>query len=151
MNSKSKDLYINWVLVNELAVGALPNKESHLSILKQFKIRSIISLCDSDEGQIPAVIQKEFICKKYVLPDHRSKKIPTLDQIKTCINLVEELLNNGPVYIHCFAGVERSPMVCMAYLITHRNLDLQNTLEYMMQIHPRTNPLKGQLEILDKL
>ena len=151
MNSQSNELYINWVLINELAVGAFPYKESHLSLLKDFQIKSLLTLCDPKEREIPQFFQKEFICKQYVLPDHRNKKIPTINQLKDCINLVEELLNNGPTYIHCFAGVERSPIVCIAYLIVSKNLDLQNALEYMMQIHPRTNPLKGQLEVLAKL
>ena len=51
----------------------------------------------------------------------------------------------------CVLLVERSPLLCIAYLIMHKSIDKQNALEYLMQIHPSTNPLKGQLALLDSL
>ena len=61
------------------------------------------------------------------------------------------MIQKGPVYVHCFAGVERSPLICIAYLMKNQNIDLQDALEYLMQTHPITNPLKGQLNIISQL
>lgn len=151
MSEKKNDLNFDWVLIDELAVGALPKNDSHLSFLKNNNIKSIFTLCSKEEGHVPINFQNHFNCINYVLPDHRSKKLPKIEEIKECINILENLLKKGGVYVHCFAGVERSPLICLAYLITNKNIDVQNSLEYMMQIHPRTNPLKGQLDLLSKL
>tara|TARA_Y100000589_G_C27192609_1_gene645420 strand:+ start:3471 stop:3926 length:456 start_codon:yes stop_codon:yes gene_type:complete len=148
---KKNDLNFDWVLIDELAVGALPKKDSHLSFLKNNNIKSIFTLCSNEEGKVPKSFENQFNCNNYVLPDHKSKKLPKIEQITECINILESLLKKGAVYVHCFAGVERSPLICLAYLITNKNIDKQNGLEYMMQIHPSTNPLKGQLDLLSKL
>ena len=151
MIEEKKELNFDWVLIDELAVGALPKKNKHLNFLKSKNIKSIFTLCAKEEGEIETNIEDFFFCERYVLPDHTSKKLPSLDQIRKSIEILENLMRKGPVYLHCFAGVERSPLICIAYLITKKNIDVQNALEYMMQIHPRTNPLKGQLDILNKL
>ena len=142
------NLNFDWVLINKLGVGSFPRSETHLKILKQKKIISILTLCDPLEGQLSTQFQEEFNCENFIIPDHRSKRLPTKNEIDLVINLLEKLILKGPVYVHCFAGVERSPLVCMAYLMKHNKISRQDALEYLMQIHPSTNPLKGQLDIL---
>lgn len=139
----------SWILVEEIAVGSLPKQNSDLEFLKQEGIKCILTLCAKNEGEIAENISEYFYCKRFVLPDHSSKRIPTKDELTEALNILKDLITKGPVYIHCFAGVERSPLLCMAYLMTSNNIDRQTALEYMMQTHPNTNPLKGQLELLN--
>ena len=145
---KRNVLNFDWVLINKLAVGAFPKKELHFETLKNKKIKSILTLCDPLEGQISSKFQEEFNCSNYVLPDHRSNRFPEKEAIISSVNIIENLMDKGAVYVHCFAGVERSPLVCIAYLMKHNNLNFQDALEYLMEVHPSTNPLKGQLEVL---
>ena len=42
--------------------------------------------------------------------------IPSVDQIAEAVEKLHGLLDNHVVYVHCFAGVGRSPLVCAAYL-----------------------------------
>ena len=58
---------------------------------------------------------------------------------------------HGPVYVHCVAAMERSPLVCLAWLVKQRRLKPARALDYLMQVHPGTNPLPGQLALLQKL
>ena len=47
--------------------------------------------------------------------------------------------------------MERSPLVCLAWLVTrHRQLPAA-ALDYLMQVHPPTNQLPGQLRLLEDL
>ena len=57
----------------------------------------------------------------------------------------------GAVYIHCVAAMERSPLVCLAWLVQEHNLKPARALDYLMQVHPGTNPLPGQLALLQEL
>ncbi len=61
------------------------------------------------------------------------------------------LLAHGPVYLHCVAGVERSPLVAMAWLIHNRRMSWQAALDYVQQTHPGTSPLPEQLAVLRSL
>ena len=151
MIKKKNRFYFNWVLVNQLAVGSLPKNEDDFNFLIYKNIKSILTLCDPQEGEIPLEFKKNFRCESFILPDHKSKRFPEKMEIDGALNLLEKMIKKGAVYVHCFAGVERSPLICIAYLMKNKNIDIQDSLEYLMQIHPSTNPLKGQLDILSRL
>jgi protein-tyrosine phosphatase len=55
------------------------------------------------------------------------------------------------VYVHCVAAMERSPLVCLAWLVTRHGQTPERALDYLMQVHPGTNPLPGQLALLGRL
>jgi protein-tyrosine phosphatase len=55
------------------------------------------------------------------------------------------------VFVHCVAAMERSPLVCLAWLVSRHGQSPQAALDYLMQVHPGTNPLPGQLRLLDRL
>ena len=141
----------NWVLTNELAIGEAPKNQIALDKLKKEKIKSIISLCSEEEAKLADNIKNLFNCKRIILPDHRSGRYPSINQLKEVLNLIEILKNNGPIFVHCVAAMERSPLVCMGWLVREHGLDSLEALEYMMQVHKGTSPLQGQLDLLNKL
>ena len=85
------------------------------------------------------------------MPDHRAGRIPELDELENALSILRELMINKPVFIHCVAAIERSPLICMAWLIQEKGLTPLNALEYMTEVHSRTNPLAGQLSLLSSL
>ena len=139
---------IDWVLRDELAVGQVPTKSNHIEMLIKEKIVSILGLCSEEEGKYPKDINKHFTCKRVVLPDHKYKRDPTIYEINSSINALSDLIVKGPVFVHCVASIERSPLICMAWLIKNHNLSINQALDYLMEIHPGTNPLPGQLKVL---
>ena len=141
----------NWVLLNKLAVGSYPRETSNFKKLTDEGISSILCLCDNSEIKTDQNKINKFSFNQFPLPDHRSKRFPTLNEINQVIDLLENLINNGPVFIHCYAGIERSPLICMAWLIKKHNLSSLEALQYMMEVNPGSNPLPGQLKILDSL
>ena len=66
------------------------------------------------------------------------------------LNILEKIMDHGPVYVHCFAGIERSPLICMAWLIKKHKMEVNESLRYMMSIHKKTNPLPFQIDCLHK-
>lgn len=148
MESKFKSSF-SWILVDELAVGALPKSDEDIDFLKKEGIDCILTLCSIEEGNISNKAYGNFVCESFILPDHTSKKLPTINELNRALDILNNLTKKGSVFVHCFAGVERSPLLCMAYIITNKNIDKQTALEYMMQTHTQTNPLRGQLDLLD--
>lgn len=150
MKNKFRSIF-HWILVDELAVGSLPKDEKDIDFLKREGVNSILSLCGKEEGHLSKKAYENFICKSFALPDHTSKRLPTINELNSALDILQKLIKKGSVYVHCFAGVERSPLLCMAYIMVINKIDRQTALEYMMQTHPQTNPLKGQLDLLDEL
>ena len=145
------DFPVDWVLLNKLSVGRAPRTKTDIEKLKKLGIKSILSLCSEDEIKLPDQIDDYFICKRKVLPDHKFDRKITVKEINESLEIVREISNYGPVYIHCVASVERSPLICMAWLMKECNLNTQQALDYLMEIHPGTNPLPSQLSALNQI
>lgn len=139
---------LSWLLIDELAIGTAPTTPDDLDRLEQEGVRSVLSLCAVGEAQPPAGLEQRFLTSRLVLPDHRCGRPPRVDEIQASITLLGALICQGPVYLHCMAGVERSPLVAVAWLMLTRNLTLQTALEYAQQCHPGTSPLPEQLMVL---
>ena len=148
---RSRYFRIDWVLVDQLAIGPAPRAERHLDRLREAGIRCVLSLCALDEATPPTGLGEAFRINRYVLPDHRAGRVPTLDELKTALRHLAELQQHGPVFVHCVAAMERSPLVCLAWLVRQHRMTPQRALDYLMQQHPGTNPLPGQLKLIQGL
>jgi hypothetical protein len=142
---------IDWVLIDALAVGPAPRAERHLQRLHDAGIRAVFSLCSNEEAPAPAGLEERFCCKRLVLPDHRSADVLELGQLEDALQQLAALRQVGPVFVHCVAAMERSPLVCMAWLVQTQALSPTEALDYLMQVHPGTNPLPRQLALLRQL
>ena len=139
---------IDWVLINDLAIGPAPRAERHIQRLKAAGIHGVLSLCSLEEAKPPQGFTDHFQCQRIVLPDHRSPEVLTLHQLKSSLLALSELRQQGPVFVHCVAAFERSPLICMAWLVQQQQLSPTDALDYLMQVHPGTNPLPRQYELL---
>ena len=142
---------IDWVLVNELAIGPAPRAERHLERLADQGVRAVLSLCAPAEAPPPEGLEQRFTCGRLVLPDHRAERLPEPEELAGALALLEQLRAEGPVFVHCVAAMERSPLVCLAWLVSRHGQSPQAALDYLMQVHPGTNPLPGQLKLLDQI
>ena len=61
---------------------------------------------------------------------------------------MQKIIEYGPVYTHCVFGIERSPLVCMAWLVKHYDLTPTQALDYLMDVNTFTNPLPEQFSLL---
>ena len=146
---KKRNFKVDWILNNELAVGPAPIEDLDITKLKKMNIKSILSLCGENECPNIENIEKDFICKRVILPDHKCKTQITYEQLYSALSALKKIKSFGAVYVHCVAAKERSPLVCMAWLIQNHNLTPSQALFYVMQAHPGTNPLPEQLKVLE--
>lgn len=143
---------IDWVLVDELAIGPAPRAPRHLERLADAGIQAVFSLCGQEEAPPPPDLGRRFAHQRLVLPDHRSGRPPQVSELKTALQQLQSLHEqHGAVYVHCVAAMERSPLLCLAWLVQQHHLTPAKALDYLMQVHPGTNPLPGQLALLQEL
>ncbi len=142
---------ISWVLLGELAVGPAPRAVRHLDRLESEGVKAVLSLCSPGEACLPEELEQRFVHRRVWLPDHRAGRLPELGELNTALVSLSELSQQGPVYVHCVAAMERSPLLCLAWLVRFHGLEPLAALDYLMQVHPGTNPLPGQLRLLAEL
>ncbi len=138
----------DWLLANELAIGTAPKRDSNVKRLLDEGIKSILCLCSLEEVPFNENITNNFSVKRIVLPDHRAKRMPEPLELKNALDALSDLRKSGPVFVHCLAAMERSPLVCLGWLIREHSMSVEDALDYMMQAHPGTNPMPGQLALL---
>jgi len=139
---------VSWVLVGELALGPAPLAGRHLDRLEAEGVGAVLSLCAEQEAAAPEGMAERFVCRRLVLPDHRAGRLLELEELEQALAALAELHGQGPVFVHCVAAMERSPLVCLGWLMRRHGLSQQRALDYLMQVHPGTNPLPAQLALL---
>ncbi|MCS6813466.1 MAG: dual specificity protein phosphatase family protein [Cyanobacteria bacterium] len=138
--------HVDWVLPGKLAVGASP-QPGDSAILRQAGIQVVFSLCGASEESLPRDVEEQFRCLRLVLPDSRYKREIKPSQLHAALDIIHHSVQNQlPIYVHCYAGVERSPTVCIAYLCKYHNLELWEALNWLKQVHPATMPQESQLK-----
>ena len=142
---------ISWVLVQDLALGPAPVAPRHLNRLEAEGITAVLSLCSTEEKAAPPDLEERFHCRRLVLPDHRSHGTLSIGQLEQALAELAELRSHGPVFVHCVAAIERSPLVCLAWLMREHGLSRQNALDYLLQVHPGTSPSAAHLMLLTQL
>ena len=146
MNNTSDYKFIfNWILINKLAVGTSPLKESDIEFLKKKKVKNILGLCSEEEIKWNEKINNDFSCFRIVLPDSNKKILPTNEQLNTAFNLLKDLVGNDITFIHCVASMERSPLLCIMYVMEKYNISLEEALDFVKRVHSNTNPTNDQL------
>ena len=142
--SKS-DFVFNWILKNKLAVGTSPEKKEHVNLLKQNNIKNILGLCDEKEAKWHDDLENNFSCSRIVLPDSNKNKLPTDTQIKNAFTILKNFIEKDITYVHCFASIERSPLLCIMFIMDKYKLNLEESLDYVKKMHFLTNPRNNQL------
>ena len=143
-------MIFNWILVNKLAIGTPLTNQRDKSFLKEKKIVSILDLRNENdllkinyEKQLK--LYSEFNLFRISLPDHNSKRLATTSEIKNAVDMLDKLLRDGPLFMHCHASVERSPLISVAYLMKTKNLNCIQAYDYVKQQNKITNVLLEQL------
>ncbi len=72
---------------------------------------------------------------------------PSVEQLDLTWKILSEALAQGPVYIHCRAGIERTGAVIAAYLARRDGMSLEDTLARLDQPKAHLHPLPHQVEI----
>ncbi len=125
---KTRSISLQWIIQNRLAVGPIPTIETADS-LKTFGIRSVLTLCGEEEGKLASQVPIDFRWQRFVLPDSHYAEKMTVEKLKVAIDLAYDFIKtDAPLYVHCLAGMERSPTVCVGYLCLYEKMQVWEAL-----------------------
>ena len=143
----------SWILTGELALGPMPRTDSHWRQLEDLGVQRRFSLCYPEEERITSV-PDHWRSERLSLPDHRRQEPLRPERLEEGLALGASLLEEeggGPIYIHCLAGRERSPLMAVGLVARRRGLDLFEALDWVRRCHPAASPMMEHLEVLERL
>ncbi|MDX2100203.1 MAG: dual specificity protein phosphatase [Leptolyngbyaceae cyanobacterium bins.59] len=134
-----------------MAVGSSPQPGDE-ALLAKANIKIVFSLCANSEETLPEEVSQNFRCLRLVLPDSRYKNEMQPSQLAAAVDIVHHSVEHElPIYVHCLAGIERSPTVCIAYLCQHHGMQLWEAVNWLKQVHPSSMPTESQLRVIRRL
>ena len=145
---KNYKFIFNWILIDKLALGNSPLKEENLDLLEKKGIKNILGLCSESEIKWAKKTEQNFICERFFIPDSNLNTLPTFEELNEIINKLSKFINQGATFIHCLASIERSPLICILYIMKKFNLEIEDSLDYVLSKHNYTNPTNSQLKLI---
>ena len=147
-------MIFNWISINKLAIGTPPLTFEDKKILRKKAICSILDL--RNESDFLSIDKNKYLKLvaefKYLnvpLPDHKFGRLSNSAEIKQTVFELEKLIEFGPVFMHCHAAAERSPLISIAYLNKSKGLSLIQACDYVKQQNETTNLHLKQLKLVD--
>jgi protein-tyrosine phosphatase len=129
----------------------MPRHPSHWQQLEQAGFRSRFSCCYPNEEQL-SPIPDHWRSESVGLPDHREQEDLLAERLNEALDRAEGLLQaEAPVYLHCFAGRERSSLMAVGLTARQRGMDVFEALDWVRRCHPAASPIYGHLDVLDQV
>jgi hypothetical protein len=150
-NKNHSNLNYAWILTGKLAIGPMPRNPEDWILLENNCIKKRFSCCYPAE-HIFSPIPSGWKSKEVSLPDHRKQETLTHMNLVCALNEAIDLINddNAPMYLHCFAGQERSSLIATGIVSLMEKKDLFEALAYVRQCYPNARPLYEHLDVLEK-
>ena len=136
-------MIFNWILINKFAVGTPIISKKEKLLLNEKGIKTVLDLRNSFD--ISEINHQKYIenlssfeYKKFPLPDHKSGRLAETFEIRQAVDLLELSLTKGPVFMHCHAAIERSPLISIAYLHLKEGFSIIQSCDYVKQQNKAT-------------
>ncbi len=128
-------------ILPQLFVGSCPRNVQNIDLLRQELGVTAVLNVQTDDDFDDWGIDWDQLARHYRKAGIDVRRVPVRDfdhdhlreQLPECGRILDELLRNGhTVYVHCSAGVNRSPSTVIVYLHWYKGVDLEEAVEFVM-------------------
>jgi atypical dual specificity phosphatase len=142
---------LSWILPQELAVGSFPKNAASAAKLQAMGVTAILCLNEEAELAVPAEVSSQFLWHRIAIPDGYTGGIPDPDHFAAALEILTAWRQTGQImYVHCMAGIGRSPSVCAAYLVHQKRLPLPEAIQFVKNCHAVADPDPYQIRVMQK-
>ena len=139
----------SWILPQHLAVGPFPKTSVAIAFLRRMGVTAVLCLTEENERSISSELFHNFVWERVPIPDGFTGGIPTEEQFALALQILHRWHQKGhSVYVHCLAGVGRSPSVCVAYLVQSQGISLEEALRFVKERHADAAPDAFQIQVM---
>ena len=130
----------------------MPKTVDHWDQLEADGFRHRFSCCFPYE-HIFAPIPPSWNTREVSLPDHRAQVSLEAETLLLALREAEDMLStlDGALYLHCFAGQERSVLMAIGLLCIVEGKNLFDSIAYVRQCHNDAKPLYSHLDLLEQV
>ena len=141
-------LRYSWIVEEAVAVGPAPR---NYEVLRRLGFDAAVNLQEETEpGPLGEPEPDRFRVISVPIRDGVIDGVPTVEQVTRAAESIHELVQDElSVYVHCFAGVGRSPMACIAYLARYTSMTLDEAIQRVLVCHRSAEPNADQLAAVD--
>ncbi|MBI96623.1 hypothetical protein CL656_05705 [bacterium] len=129
---------------NNIAIGMQPSLLG-LLYLKALGYKYLLNLRSKSENNTCKI--KSF--KHYKIPVFEFSN-PTLSQLEQSCILINKIIKNEKIYIHCREGISRAPTFTIAFFIFKYGLSIDESIKKIRAKRPFIKILKNQNSILSE-
>ena len=152
MASTGQPLPYSWILTNQLAIGPRPLNSSQWQQLEEAGLRGRFSCCYQEEEAALPLPHQGWRSARVSLPDHRQQESLRIERLVEALTTADQLMEQGvPIYLHCLAGIERSPLIAVGLIARRRQIDIYAALDWVRRCHPAAQPIYSHLELLERI
>lgn len=125
---------------DKVILGALPFRHVAKELVAKENVRGVVQLNETYETFFitPSVREWEkmgvTVCQ---LPTADYNNAPSMEDIKTGIEFIENFDNNYSVYVHCKVGRSRSATLLVCYLVKKHGWDSTKALSFLQDKRPQ--------------
>jgi protein-tyrosine phosphatase len=137
-------MHVSPILANKLLVGSCPENEADIEQLKAAGVSAVLNL-QTDEDFRQRDIDWRAMEAGYRRLGIEVRRWPITDfspsdmrsKLRACVRLLNGLIRAGhAVYVHCNAGINRSPTAAVAYLHWVEKWDLDAAHRHVTDCRP---------------
>lgn len=136
-------------ITDQLWVGSYPADEEDWTLLAEgYDVGAVLSLQTDDdlrgEGLLPSVVWKLAVgsgltVERVPITDFRADEVQR-SLVPAVAALHALATEHGRVYVHCTAGMNRSPTILLAYLVLRDGWSVEQALERGTKARPIMRP-----------
>ncbi len=141
----------SWILPQELAVGSFPENAASAAKLELMGITAILCLNEEIELPVPPEVTSKFLWHRIAIPDGYTGGVPDPAHFAEALEILADWRQAGQImYVHCMAGIGRSPSVCAAYLVHQQGMSLRSAIQFVKNCHAVADPDPYQVRVMQK-
>jgi atypical dual specificity phosphatase len=141
-------------IAENLIFGVCPYTDTDIKNLQaKYGITAILSFQTDDDlkymGTSYSVIWKMIMINRitpYRIPIKDFNKNDLKSKINQCLDQINSIINKGhKLYVHCTAGINRTPTIIAAYLVRFKGMELNDALILIKEMRPIALPYEDVL------